>query len=413
MKQLLSVQLLSASCLPARERPYRATPARIQIWPIGLLIVLMLVLLGVPVTAAVFPGSAGIPSAPTSQATYEDWLKATGKPVTSRYNGYKASFATWQTYRLLVYGAPAQVPGNRYDAKSAQYASLGYSYDEIEVTNSLFPDDSPDGKTRSTPWQWVELDMGQSARISWGRLDTRQKEFIKNSGLTYRNNSYGGMTFQSLKMTDKTTVVLAPPSWYLGFALYTNHYLPGSKTKLRYATFCGAGSGDVALSSRIDVINTAGADGKYIIDRGSDYIDISYNIVGSISSFNGLAASQDILYRGAGDSQAWVNGTGSGPWTAARTLRISRQDLAGLGERSFALSGQAWVVSSMGDIKISNVEKTITVRAESQIPAFSANVQISGGIRYFSGQTNSQGRQMPQNPHRFLEIGRASCRERV
>ncbi|HBP37826.1 MAG TPA: hypothetical protein DD640_03635 [Clostridiales bacterium] len=324
----------------------------------------------------------------------------------SRIHGYRAKYETYRDYRLLVYGSPDQVPGNRFDRLTGQYAKLGFSYDEYEVTNSLFPDDAPGGVTQTTPWQWSELNLGQAARISWARLSSSEKNFIKSARLTYRNNTYGGMTFSSLKLTEDSTIVLAPPSWHLGFALYTVHYLPGSKTKKRYATFNGAGSGAVSVRCDLQMRTLPAADGKFVISNTADAIDIIYDVSGSIEAFQGLARESDILHRGAGNDLGWVAGNGNGPWIKTMVLRVSRSDLAGKAEKQYLLKGAAWVVSRLGDIQLTKTEKVITVRAEEKLPPFQVSVGISGSIRYFSGQTNSLGQTMPLNPRRFLALER-------
>jgi hypothetical protein len=147
-----------------------------------------LVASGSPVLAATFPGATSIPTPPSDQASFEDWLTATGRPLTSRYNAYRASYSTYQRYRMLVYGTQQQVPGNRYDAAANQYAYLGFSYDEVLVSNSYFRDDSSNGQTVTSPWDWVELDLGTPALLSWSRLTARQKVLIKAATLTYRGN---------------------------------------------------------------------------------------------------------------------------------------------------------------------------------------------------------------------------------
>jgi hypothetical protein len=355
--------------------------------------------------AASFPGSAGIPVPPSSQETFEKWLGDVGRPISSRYHAYKASFATFRDYRLLVYGTPADVPGNRYDSATRQYACLGFSYEELVVTNSLFPDDAPGGVTQSTPWQWQELPMGQSALISWARLSSREKQFIKQSILTYRNDSYGGMTFSNLGLDENNTVVLAPPSWHLNFALYTTHYRPGSSTDLRYATFNGQGAGSVTLSGAITVLTPAAEDGKYQISMFADHLDLEYQISGQISGFQGLALDQDIKYRGAGNSSAWTSGSGAGPWSVRQNMQINRSDLAGLSEKQYKLAGQAWAVSQMGDIELLPLEKLITVKTTVVLP-FTVKADVAGYIHYFSGQTNSQGVVLPVQRHRFLALER-------
>jgi len=360
----------------------------------------------IPVMASSFPGQTGLPSLPTDQQSFEEWLRATGKPVVSRYHGYVASFETFHTYKLLVYGRPNQVSRNRYDSRSGQYASLGFSYDEIVVTNSLFPDDSSNGQTKSSPWQWKELNLGESARISWARLDARQKSFIKSAGLLYSNNSYGGMNFSNLGLTELNTIVLAPPTWHLGFALYTRHYRPGTTSDLRYATFNGSGAGDITVGCQIDLSSPPDAEGFYTLAQNADFIDIQYTVSGSIAALSGLAAVTDIRYRGAGGPSDWVAGAGSGPWICSQTLRIQRSDLAGQLSRQFTLTGQAWVVSSMGDIRLAQAERSVSVRLAPALPDFTVQVSVKGGIDYFSGQLNSFGRLLPVQPHRFLALER-------
>ena len=299
----------------------------------------------------------GIPVPPSNQSSFESWLSAVGRPVASRYHGYKANYAVYRDYKLLVYGSASQVPGNRYDSKTGQNSYHGFSYDELKVTNSLFPDDAPGGITQTTPWQWKELSMGQSARISWARLSDREKQFVKSATLTYRNNSYGGMTFSALGLNETTTVVLAPPSWHLGFALYTTHYRPGSSSDLRYATFNGIGAGSISLAGSVTVLNTAASDGTYVIGSLEDHLDLTYVLSGHIASFQGLAASQDIKSRGVGDGSGWIQGSGNGPWQMETRLVIRRADLDGQTSKTVKLQGRVWVVSHMGDISLIDVGK--------------------------------------------------------
>ena len=395
MSRQFSAPCLSASCVKKPEH-------RLSKHILTVVIVLAVLFAGVRGPEAAFPGLEGVPAVPASQAAFETWLRDTGWPVNSRYRGLTANFETWRDYRLLVYGRPSQVSGNRYDSQTGQYAGLGFSYDEFVVTNSLFPDDSPGGVTRTNPWQWQQLDMGQSARISWARLTDRQKVFIRQSTLTYRNNNYGGMTFAGLGLAENTTVVLAPPSWHLGFALYTNHYLPGSTANLRYATFNGPGAGDVRLSSSIDLLTPAAADGNHVIGSQQQSIDIHYLIRGGIQSYTGLASGQDIRVRGIGNEASWAIGSGSGPWTTPAVLRVSRADLGDSGVKSFKLTGQAWVVSHLGDMRIARAERTVTVRAEKIEPPFAVDIRVKGAIAYFSGRVNGQGIQLVNNPRRFL-----------
>ena len=350
------------------------------------------------VFASAFPGTAGVPDEPYNQATYENWLTATGRPVFSRIHGYRASFAAYQGQNLLIYGEPAAISGNAYDS-IAGYAILGFSYDEIKIANPLYPAEAADGSTQSTPWDWVELDMGQSARLSWSRLSEREKYFIKSAGLTYRGASFGSMTFNQLQLAEETTVVLAPPSWHLGFALYTCHNQPAG---LVYSTFNGTGAGRAEVRSKIIVQSWPAYSGSYVIDRDMDAVDILYTVSGEVVSFRGKTSEGDVQNRGTGNDSGWINGSGIGPWTKNLTLRVSRADLGGQSERQFTLTGNAWLVSCFGDIELNRVNRTITVQAEPSALPFAVDIALEGSISYFSGQTNAQGTTLPIDPHRFL-----------
>jgi hypothetical protein len=351
-----------------------------------------------------FPGMTGIPEAPTSQDSFDNWLRAVGRSVLSRYHGYHANYLVFRDYKMLVYGSGAQVAGNRYDSKTGENSYLGYSYDELAVTNSLFPDDAPGGITQTTPWQWKELSMGQSARISWARLSDREKLFVKAAVLTYRNNSYGGMTFAALGLSEDTTVVLAPPSWHLGFALYTQHYRPGSHTDIRYATLNGQGAGSVTLAGSLTVQNQPAADGAYVIGVAEDHVDVFYQMKGWIASYQGLAASSDIYGGGVGNANGYTAVNSAGPWQKSLQIKVSRGDMGGQPTRQIKLQGRIWAVSQMGDICLTDVERIITIRAEVPAPPFTMQADVVGRIRYFSGQTNSQGKCLPAQPHRFLAL---------
>ncbi len=369
-----------------------------------ILIILLAGSWGISLSALPFPGSDGLPQPPDSQRSYEAWLKATGKPVTSRYRGYVANFETWRDYRLLVYGTPRQVLRNRYDAKSGQYASLGFSYDEISVTNSLFPDDSPDGKTHSSPWQWVEHNLGTAAQISWARLSSRQKSWIKRSALTYSGKAYGKMTFSALGLSEQKTIVLTPPSWQMGFSLYTTHDLPGRPGNVRYATFNGCSAGGAILMADIQVANKTDSQGRIILDRDSDWVDIQYTISGWIEKFEGLAGWSDIHSCGAGNDSDWAKGSRPGPWSITLSRRVSRTEIAPGEDKTVTLDGSAWLVTQLGDIQIQSVEESVVVHLEDPIPPFSATVSLKGAIGYFAGQTTLRGQVVPLDPLRFLGL---------
>ena len=71
------------------------------------------------------------------------------------------------------------------------------------------------------------------------RLTERQKEHIKASTLFYSGRDYGGMNYSSLRLEEPLCIVLAVPSWNLGFALHTKHY--NSRGELRYGRSMGTG----------------------------------------------------------------------------------------------------------------------------------------------------------------------------
>ena len=80
-----------------------------------------------------------MPAGITDQASYIAWLDATGKPACSRYHGYAANYQVYRDYKLLSYGTPQMVPGNRYDSATGQYAMHGFSYDEYTLTTPISP----------------------------------------------------------------------------------------------------------------------------------------------------------------------------------------------------------------------------------------------------------------------------------
>ncbi len=351
--------------------------------------------------AAEFPGKTSPPALPCDQQSFEGWLTAAGRPAQSRYHGYRANYSIFCQSQLLVYGEPAIIPGNQLDDATEQYAFLGYSYDEIEVANPLYCDSQTSGALQSTPWEWTELDMGSAARVSWARLSDAEKNDIKSLRLTCQNNSFGCMTFNQLHFTENTTVVLCSPSWHMGFMLLTSH-MESSSANPVHASFNGPGAGQVSVVSKITMQTYPTIDGCYVIDSSSDHIDINYTISGQITTFQGMAKESDIECRGAGNTAGISSGTGIGPWSKPLTFSVCLKDLDSLPERQFTLKGQAWVVSKLGDIELSQTEKVITVRNQTASWPFAVNMDIRGNIRYFSGQTNLLGQTMPLDPHRFL-----------
>ncbi|MDD2457794.1 MAG: hypothetical protein PHQ83_04750 [Eubacteriales bacterium] len=365
-------------------------------------IAVLVLIMPQPVAALAFPGTTGIPKPPVSQLTYETYLQATGRPSTSRYNAYVANYQTYASKRLLVYGTPDLVPDNRYDTRFGEYAYLGFSYDETPVTNTDFPDDSATGATYTSPWDWEEQDLGLAAEISWARLSESQRTLISQSSLSYRRDTYGGMDFAGLGLTAGNSIVLAPPAWHLGFALYTRHDLPGT-TQLRYATFTGPGSGQIALYSRLDILTPLGAGNTLVIPAGASSVELRYRLSGWISQFGGLAALADLANCGVGNSLDFTAGSGLGPWTIELVQSVPRTYLGTSVTKNLTVSGQAWAVSWMGDIFVSNASQTIEVVDGAAVP-FTIGLYTSGSLDYFAHRDTAFDYNESRDRHRYLGL---------
>lgn len=347
----------------------------------------------------------GIPQPPTDQQGFLDYLVMTGQPPYSRTHRYPASFATYRDYRLLVYGHPAQVPGNRYSAAYGQHAYLGFSYDELKVTNTLFPDDAPGGISKSKPFSWIELNQGSLATASWSRLNEAQKRYLKEAALTYRNDGFGLMNFTNLELNEQNTIVLAPPSWHLGSALFTEHFLPGSgSSEVRYATFYCSGSGGVELSCTIDLRKEPDADGFYTFPDDSDELRIPYRLTGGIVAMTGLARSSDIVIRGIGSAEGVANGTGSGPFVFDGELVVRRSGLGGSLTGTATIQATTFVVSAMGDIILKEAVRIVPVRGQKPITPLTVETNLRGSIAYFSGSRTLNGRLPASSGRRFLGL---------
>jgi hypothetical protein len=353
-----------------------------------------------------FYAAAAAPAAIVDQSSYEAWLSATGRSVTSRYHAYRASFDTYRRYGLLVYGTPGIVPGNRFSAATGQYSMLGYSYDEYTFTNTFFPDDKPAGTTSSTPWDWTgswqEIALGTDAAVSWLRLTAREKEHVKASVLLYSGSSYGGMTFSALGLSEKNTIVLSSPSWFLGFAMHTKHYWK-TPTNLRYATFTGKGIGNVV----VDCMLTETArplDGIYRIPSSSESVRIPVRATAKILSYGGLARKGDVSRLGASLGDVSVEGPGDSAREVDDWIVVTRSELGGAASKTVAVTGSAWVVSVLGDRVFDTASLVMTVEDEAQNETPFLSVGIVGDIGYFRGQTDLLGRKVALDPMRFLAL---------
>ncbi|MBN2558893.1 MAG: hypothetical protein JXB33_09085 [Clostridia bacterium] len=102
---------------------------------------------------------------PGSQQEFLQWLEETGNPTKSVSGAYTASFSTYLSYNLIVYGSPAQVPGNEF--KEGEYRYLGFTYLEEKYTNLLFPNDAT-GNALPENWNYIGI---PGAVESWDSLE--------------------------------------------------------------------------------------------------------------------------------------------------------------------------------------------------------------------------------------------------
>lgn len=354
-----------------------------------------------------------MPSPITNQASFEAFLNSTGKPVLSRYRGYRASYDTFLKYSMLSYGKPSDVPGNRYDTATKQYAAHGFSYDEYTVTNTFFPDDSI---YTTDPRKWNNLTLGQDAAVSWMRLTSREKEHIKKAQIYYMGQSYGTMTYSSLALTEQKCVVIAVPSWKLGFALYTRHY--NSRGELRYGTLHGYGIGGIAIGGTVKP--SSEPSGKvFKILPGSDYIDINFQISFNISSYSGLARSSDIARGGIQFKSSNIESSGAGPWNMQKTVRYNRASYTASSMTAKSVTEKAviWAVSAMGDLVTKEISYTFTLEEQPKpvyvppvIPVDSGTLKMEGAISLFKNSKTLLGYSLPLNPLRFLCLEKITLR---
>lgn len=349
---------------------------------------------------------AGIPRPPADQASFLAYLSQAGQPGYSRKNRYPANFQTFHDYKLLVYGTPSQVPGNRYSATYRQYAMLGFSYDERPVTNSLFPDDAPGGITQSTPFRWAELDLGQAAADSWQRLGEARRRTLKSTQLFYRGEPFGYMNYSNLGLSERKAIVLAPPSWHLGSALYTEHNIQRSGYKeKRYATFTCNGSGGATLSCDIEILTPPESSSQaYAFEHGQDELRIAYRVTGRIEALNGLASDGDIVLRGAGTDDGHVLGSDWGPFVYEGVRTIHRSALVGASAGVGEIKATAFVVSAMGDIVLQEQVRYLPLRSQKAVQPLTVEAGITGAIGFFSGAPTLAGRTFAASGRRFLGL---------
>ncbi len=345
------------------------------------------------------------PAAISDQASFEAWLTASGRSLASRYHAYRASYATYRDFGLLVYGTPGSVSGNAFDPASGQYRYLGWSYDEIRYTNTFYPPDAPVGDPQSTPWEWTgawqEIALGTDAAVSWMRLAAREKEHVKASVLYYGGSSYGGMTFSALGLSEANAIVLSPPSWTLGFALYTKHYW--GTGNLRYATFTGKGIGSVAVACALEE-TARPADGVYRIPADAGSVLVPVRATASVASCGGLARASDVAAIGVACGSAVASGSGAASRTAEGSFVVTRAMLGGAASAEVSLAGTAWAVSILGDRSFGTGVRTVTVADEAQPGTPFLSLSIVGSIGFFRGQTDLLGRAVALDPSRFLGL---------
>ncbi len=372
--------------------------------------IFILFIYDLPLSAQV--SAADIPQTVKNQASFENWLERTGRPVFSRYKAYRANYEIFRDYRLLSYGKPSDVPGNRYNKPSGQYAAHGFSYDEIIVTNTYFPEDS---SGISNPYNWKNINLGRDAQISWQRLSSREKEHVKNAQIFYMGMDFGGMDFSSLKLTEQNTIVIAIPSWYLGFALYTNHY--NSRNELRYATLHGKGIGSANFTSKLVAVN-APADKVFKIPSNKDYLDITFKLTVNLTGLTGLAKIGDIAHVGLAIGDKTSQESGKTTMVLTETIRFYRKapDPNVHYQRAVKQTALSWIVTVMGDILSKETSYSFTLIEESRktsLPSTSpASVvfDISGKLKYFSGGHTPDGFYLEENERRFLSLEQVTVR---
>jgi len=344
-----------------------------------------------------YEARASMPEPVTGYESYIRWLQATGRPAYSRYNGYAANYEVYRDYQILSYGTPQMVPNNRYDEAGHQYAIHGFSYDEYTVTNTYFRDDTT---VPSDPRNWNNIDLGQDAAVSWMRLSSREKEHIKASQLFYSGRPFGMMTFSSLGMNESKCVVIAVPSWNLGFALHTKHY--NSRGELRYGTLNGNGIGGVTITGSIHAPEIQ-ADMVYSIPSNQDYSELTVNVNSSIQSYSGLARPSDIATGGIIINQVETESQGSGPWFATQKIRLTREsaDPEKDYSRLVTVNSTVWVVSASGDLVSKDLSYTFTLIEKAKVD-IKGIMTIKGAISLFNGKQTIMGYRLPLNTKRFL-----------
>lgn len=352
--------------------------------------------------------SAEMPLPITCRSSYIQWLERTGRPAYSRYSGHVANYEVFRKYKLLSYGEPGSVPGNRYDPHSGEYEAHGYSYDEYILYNTFFPEDYP---SSSDPRTWNRINLGTDAAVSWMRLTAREKEHVKAAIIYYMGNDYGGMNFTEMNLTEQKCIVLSIPSLELGFALHTYHYSPSGA--LRYATFHGDGIGDILISGGIEPLGS-----NFTIKSSKDYIDIDFEIGSVVEEYLGLALESDLAGGGIkfGDSQIYADGPG--PWNMLKTMRYRRDatDNTENRYRFFTEKAYIWAVTQMGDLITREVFcYFVIVQEPKSIPKYGEGIlegemSMKGDISFFSGQESLIGYPLPYNPLRFLSLEKAELR---
>ncbi len=348
--------------------------------------------------------AAAMPAPVDNQASYIAWLESTGRPAYSRYRGFVANYNVYRDYRILSYGTPDLVPGNRYDPMGRQHAMHGFSYDEYTLTNTFFRDDTTGV---SDPRSWKNISLGQDAAVSWMRLTAREKEHVKSARLFYSGNAFGGMTFASLRLTEAQCVVIATPSWNLGLALHTKHY--NKSNQLRYGTLNGNGIGGIDVDGSITpFVNSPEG---FSIPADKDEIDIVFDIRFFISAYTGLARSADIARGGIQCSGIETESPGSGPWNMRQSLHFTRQSTSPDKDNSRIITVKAlvWVVSGMGDLVSRELSCNFTLVEKANRPV-KGQMTMTGAISLFKDRKTVMGYSLKANAMRFLSLEKVTLR---
>jgi len=116
-----------------------------------------------------------------------------------------------------------------------------------------------------------------------------------------------------------------------------------------------------------------------------------------------LATLADLANCGVGNSLDFKAGSGLGPWTIDLVQSVPRTYLGTSVTKNLTVSGQAWAVSWMGDIIISNASQTIEVVDGAAVP-LTISLDTSGSLDYFAHRDTAFDYNESRDHHRYLGL---------